>query len=102
MAIMFLIFPILLAALSLAQDNAASPTVTLASGVIFGTATSLPSATASVNKFLGVKYAVSPPERFSPPTPVQPFSEPYDATETKASCIQQFVCKLILALFCAR
>lgn len=72
---------------------AAIPTVTLASGVVIGTTTTLPSATAAVNKFLGVPFAASPPERFSPPTAAQPFTTPYMATTIKPACIQQFNCK---------
>lgn len=43
------------------------PTATIDAGVVVGTTTSLPAATASVNKFLGVPFAQSPPERFAPP-----------------------------------
>ncbi|MCJ1327998.1 hypothetical protein MMC10_004673 [Thelotrema lepadinum] len=82
-----LFFFFLLSSVVLAQD---SPTATVDSGALIGTTTTLSAATGPVNKFLGVPYAVSPPERFSPPSSVQQFAEPYDATETKASCIQQF------------
>ena len=92
MAITFLI-SLLVASVALAQNNTASPTATVSAGVLFGTTTLLPAATDTVNKFLGVPFASSPPVRFSPPSPVQPFADPYDATETKAACIQQFSCK---------
>ena len=84
-----LCFLLFFASVVFAQD---SPTATIDSGALIGTTTTLSAATGPVNKFLGVPYAVSPPERFSPPSPVQAFAEPYDATETKASCIQQFNC----------
>ena len=93
MAIPSLIISLLFASSTLAQEYIAAPTVTIGAGTLVGTTTSLPSATAPVNKFLGVAYAVSPPERFSPPTAVEPFAEPYDATATKAACIQQFNCE---------
>ncbi|MCJ1360149.1 MAG: hypothetical protein MMC33_010152 [Icmadophila ericetorum] len=69
---------------------AAAPTVTIASGVVIGTTTSLPLATVVVNKFLGIPFAASPPVRFSPPTVPAPFNEPYMATTIKDACIQQF------------
>ena len=94
MAVRMLFFFFLLSSVVLAQD---SPTATVDSGALIGTTTTLSAATGPVNKFLGVPYAVSPPERFSPPSSVQQFAEPYDATETKASCIQQFNCKSSLS-----
>ena len=89
MVVKMLSLLLLFASVIFAQD---SPTATVDAGALIGTTTTLPAATGPVNKFLGVPYAVSPPERFSPPSPVQPFADPYDATETKASCIQQFNC----------
>lgn len=62
-------------------------------GVVIGTTTSIPAATATVNKFLGIPFAQSPPERFSPPAPAKPFHGAYNATAWKPACIQQFVCK---------
>jgi len=66
-----------------------SPTATLGCGVVKGTTTSLPAATATVNKFLGVPFAQSPPRRFSPPQ--KGASCDIDATAFKPACIQQFV-----------
>lgn len=71
-----------------------SPVVILPSGAVIGTTTSLPSATVTVNKFLGIPFAQSPPERFSPPEAPAPWwPKPINATAFKPSCIQQFVCK---------
>ncbi|KAL9083986.1 MAG: hypothetical protein Q9159_005479 [Coniocarpon cinnabarinum] len=75
-----------------AADSASSlaATVTLPYGQVAGTTTSLPTATAPVNKFLGVPYAKSPPQRFTPPSQPDQFDAPIDATAFSASCIQQF------------
>ena len=70
------------------------PTVTLSSGPVVGTTTSVPYATATTNKFLGVPFAITPPERFSPPEPLPGSSQPIMAQALKAACIQQFVCKV--------
>ena len=73
--------------------TAAMPaTVTYNAGVVIGTHTSLPGATATVNKFLGVPFAMSPPERLSPPQAAGPFANPIMAKEWKPACVQQFVC----------
>jgi hypothetical protein len=74
--------------------SAWKPTVTIDSGVIVGTAVSLPTATAPVNEFLGIPFAQSPPERFSPPVPPKSWKKPLDTKEWKPACIQQFVCEL--------
>ncbi|KAL8792142.1 MAG: hypothetical protein Q9195_005238 [Heterodermia aff. obscurata] len=68
-----------------------APTITLASGPLVGTQTILPSATAAVNKFLGIPFALSPPERFAPPQSPKPWSSPLNVTEWKPACIQEFV-----------
>lgn len=68
-----------------------APTVTIDAGVLHGTTTSLPAATASINKFLGVPFAKSPPERFAPPESPGTFSAPINATAWSPACIQQFV-----------
>lgn len=74
-------------------------TATISAGVIIGTTTSLPSASATVNKFLGVPFAMSPPERFSPPQSAGRFSGVIQATAWKPACIQQFVCGLLVLIF---
>lgn len=71
------------------------PRATIASGVLIGTQTALPSATAAVNKFLGIPFAQSPPERFSPPQSPQPWRSPLLVTEWKPACFQEFVCMYI-------
>lgn len=67
------------------------PTATIDAGVVIGTTTSLPQATATVNKFLGVPFAKSPPERFAPPVSPGKFSQPIEAKQWSPACIQQFV-----------
>ncbi|EOA86252.1 uncharacterized protein SETTUDRAFT_161464 [Exserohilum turcica Et28A] len=70
-----------------------APTVTIASGVVIGTFTkpiNQPDLAASANAYLGIPFAKSPPERFSPPEPAQPWSSPLKAQAIKPACIQQF------------
>ncbi|KAH7409040.1 liver carboxylesterase 1 precursor [Cadophora sp. MPI-SDFR-AT-0126] len=69
---------------------AAAPTATIADGRVIGTSTSLPNAHIPVNKFLGIPFAKSPPERFAPPTDPVKWTTPLKATSWKPSCIQQF------------
>lgn len=66
------------------------PTATIDAGVVIGTTTSLPAATATVNQFLGVPFAKSPPTRFAPPESPGTFSEPILAQSWSPACIQQF------------
>jgi acetylcholinesterase len=71
-----------------------TPTATIDAGIIVGKATALPNGLGpSVNQFLGIPFAQSPPERFSPPRNVAAFSTPLNATAWKPACIQQFRCK---------
>jgi carboxylesterase 2 len=70
-------------------------TATIQDGTIIGTKVNLPTATAAVNQFLGVPFAKSPPERFSPPQVPEPWSKPLLAQAWKPACIQQFNCKLL-------
>ncbi len=76
-----------------ANGRTAPPTVRIAEGYVVGTTTPVPSATAVVNKYLGIPFAESPPERFSPPKDPKPFSRPLFATKVKPACIQRFNCK---------
>ena len=69
------------------------PTATIDVGEVVGTTTLLPSATVTVDKYLGIPFAVSPPERFSPPVPVGKFAKPVVAQAWAPACIQQFVCE---------
>lgn len=64
--------------------------MTIGAGVIIGTTTAIPSATATVNQYLGVPFAQSPPERFSPPQPPAPYRSPLVAQQWSPACIQQF------------
>jgi len=73
--------------------SAWKPTVTIDAGVIVGTAVSLSSATAPVNEFLGVPFAQSPPERFSPPVSPKRWEQPLETVKWKPACIQQFNCR---------
>jgi hypothetical protein len=65
------------------------PTATVDNGVLIGTTTSLPAATATVNKFLGVPFA-KPPVRFEPPVYPDASSETITAQEWSPACIQHF------------
>ncbi|KAG8532507.1 uncharacterized protein KY384_002384 [Bacidia gigantensis] len=71
------------------------PTVTIDSGPLIGTTTLLPSSTVTVNKFLGIPFAISPPERFSPPVPVQEWEAPKKAQAFTSACMQQFQSEFI-------
>ena len=75
----------------LGAATAAAPSVTIDAGVVIGTTTTLPTATASVNKFLGIPFAQSPPERFAPPQKPSNFSRPINATAWRPACVQQFI-----------
>jgi carboxylesterase type B len=75
----------------------AQPTATINAGVVVGTATSVPSSTNTVNKFLGIPFA-APPIRFAPPVPPKPWTEPFQANKNAPSCIQQFPNELIESL----
>lgn len=90
-----LIFPALVTALSYNP----TPTATIDAGVVIGKATALSNGLGpSVNQFLGIPFAQSPPERFSPPRDVSTFSKPFNATTWKPACIQQFRCKRIVSV----
>jgi Carboxylesterase family len=65
------------------------PTVSVDSGPLVGTTTSLPYATASVAQFLGVPFA-DKPKRFLPPERPKPWTKPRKAQKWKSACIQQF------------
>lgn len=78
-----------------------NPTVTLASGIVIGTATavhSAPSSTATVYNYLGIPFAAPPTgaARFAPPSTPAAWSDPLLATSFPSSCIQQFPCKIFI------
>lgn len=72
-----------------ADNHNHRPTVTIDSGPVAGVTTCLPSSTAVVNKFLGVRYA-APPVRFEPATVPEPWTDIYDASRFGDTCFQQF------------
>ncbi|KAI5368281.1 putative carboxylesterase, type B, carboxylesterase type B, carboxylesterase type B, active [Septoria linicola] len=78
--------------------NGGGPTVTLEVGVVEGTTTSLPAATAAVNKYLGIPFA-DPPTRFAPPERAQAAGQKINATAFKPACIQQFAGSDLVAGF---
>ncbi|KAL9083524.1 MAG: hypothetical protein Q9159_005716 [Coniocarpon cinnabarinum] len=65
-----------------------NPTATVRGGVVAGTTTLLPSASAPVNKFLGVPYATAP--RFGLPVEALPWKDTLDATAFRPGCLQAF------------
>jgi len=73
--------------------KAADPTVSIDAGAVIGTAVAVPKATASVNQFLGIPFAQSPPQRFGPPQPAKSWNKPLVAKAFKPACVQQFNCK---------
>ncbi|CCF44309.1 carboxylesterase [Colletotrichum higginsianum] len=79
----------ILGAFALPASNA-GPTVTIASGVVIGTTTQPAGSTNYANAYLGVPFAKSPPERFSPPEAAPSWSSPLSATAFRPACIQQF------------
>ncbi|KAJ4380866.1 hypothetical protein N0V86_004228 [Didymella sp. IMI 355093] len=84
---------ILFSTTTLAAPAAVDPTVIISAGTIIGTATkptNQPSLAASANAYLGVPFAKSPPQRFSPPEAAAPWSTPLQAQAIKPACIQQF------------
>ncbi|KAF1976621.1 alpha/beta-hydrolase [Bimuria novae-zelandiae CBS 107.79] len=68
-----------------------APTATIDGGVIIGTTTRVPGATAVVNKFLGIPLAPAPvgSARFSVPKPTN-WSQPIETKTFKPTCIQVF------------
>ncbi|KAL3462480.1 putative carboxylesterase hlo [Aspergillus heterothallicus] len=66
------------------------PTAIIDSGPIIGTTTQIgiPSATAIVNKYLGIPFAEKP-ERFRLPKPVKPWEDFLDASRYGPACYQQ-------------
>jgi carboxylesterase 2 len=73
--------------------RAPDPTVSLASGVVVGTATRVsnqPSVTGLASAYLGIPFASSPPLRFAPPTAPSPWKEPLVAQKLPPACLQAF------------
>ncbi|KAK4501555.1 hypothetical protein PRZ48_007364 [Zasmidium cellare] len=79
---------------SAAPKPATNPTVTIASGVVVGTATRVsnqPTVTGLANAYLGIPFAQSPPLRFAPPSPPKPWTNPLLAQKNPPACLQQFL-----------
>lgn len=76
-----------LSPLLVAGVSCTTPTATLDSGPIFGIQTTLPSAIAPVNKFMGIPYA-APPERFELPQKPKSWKKPLNTSEFGPSCLQ--------------
>jgi hypothetical protein len=90
---LFVVSPVFSAPTSSSAVISAEPTVTIALGVIVGKTTTVsnqPSVTAKAKAYLGVPFAQSPPERFSPPVAAAAWSSPLQAQALKPACIQQF------------
>lgn len=71
-------------------NAAPAPSAVVDAGVIIGTATTLPSSTVKVNKFLGIPYAQPPVDqrRFLPPEPITTFNQsPLKATAWGSKCL---------------
>jgi hypothetical protein len=83
-------FMVLFLSSNVVSASSRLPEATLASGIAIGTTTSLPSAAATVNKFLGITFAALPPERFSPPTWPKAWATPLNASAWRPVCVQQF------------
>lgn len=66
-----------------------APSAVIDAGLIIGTTTVLPSSTATVNKFLGIPYAVTPPKRFQPPERLARYHGTVNATQLPHLCFQQ-------------
>jgi hypothetical protein len=74
---------------SVTAASSHAPTAVLRPGRVIGTTTVLPSSTATVNKFLSIPYAVTPPKRFMPPERLVRYDGPVNATQPPPLCIQQ-------------
>ncbi|KAI4746768.1 alpha/beta-hydrolase [Aureobasidium sp. EXF-12298] len=94
----FILLPIFGLVSAVSGYNHTSPTALVENGLVIGTTTSLPAASATVNKFLGIPFAQSPPERFSPPR-AAPHVSIINATAFKPACIQQFTYPLAAQQF---
>ncbi|KAK5109587.1 hypothetical protein LTR85_002479 [Meristemomyces frigidus] len=88
-----IIFAPLLSLAAPLNERAANPTVSISSGRIIGTATSVsnqPTVTGLVNAYLGVPFASSPPLRFAPPAAPEAWTTPRVAQTLPPACLQQF------------
>jgi carboxylesterase type B len=84
----FVLFGFQVGAREVNNDASALPTATIDSGIIIGTTTNLPSATAPVLKYLGIPYAEKP-ERFEPPKAPGSWQFALKTQKWQSACIQQ-------------
>nr|POF23971.1 pyrethroid hydrolase ces2e [Quercus suber] len=83
-------------------SRAVNPAVTISSGVVIGTATSVsnqPSVTDLAHAYLGIPFAQSPPLRFAPPSAPSAWSTPLIAQTLPPACLQRFVAASEKAFF---
>src|ERR1700749_308265 len=62
-----------------------APAVTIRSGPVEGIVLA-----SDVKAYLGIPFALSPPERFSEPVDPKPWTTPLKASEVKPACVQEF------------
>lgn len=67
---------------------AQAPTVTVDNGIFVGSQTAVPGTSQQVKKFLGIPFAVTPPQRFSPPQKAPASRETRQATNYGPNCLQ--------------
>ncbi|KAK8221113.1 Carboxylesterase [Phyllosticta capitalensis] len=72
------------------SSSGPDPSVELGDGKIIGTTGTIPDLKDPVNKYLGIPYAKSPPERFSKAEDPEKWTSPKDVKDLKPACIQQF------------
>jgi len=70
---------------------AQAPTVTVDNGIFVGSQTAIPGAPQEVKKFLGIPFAVTPPQRFSPPQKAPASRETRQATNYGPGCLQLII-----------
>lgn len=69
---------------------AANPTATITSkGVVLGTKTVFGTASATVNKFLGIPYASNPPPMFMPPSAPSPWTSTLKVQTYASACYEK-------------
>jgi carboxylesterase 2 len=82
------------------NDRAANPTISIASGVVIGTAipftpdpaASAPTAASSVFQYLSIPFAAAPTGtlRFAPPVTPTAWTQALQATALPPACLQQY------------
>ncbi|KAF1990783.1 alpha/beta-hydrolase [Aulographum hederae CBS 113979] len=72
------------------QVLAEQPSVRLQGSEVRGVAAQVVGAGVSVHQYLGIPYAITPPERFSPPRAIRQQTWVVNADTLKPACMQQF------------